>query len=83
MFTASLNLFLHYFFTGCRKRGIVSNIISPKRYLEPWQTSVMEDFFVKINNPLTTNVPYHIETSDLICSANQLTGFYMMGNTSR
>ena len=26
-----------------------------------------------------TNVPHHIETSQLICIANQLTGFYMMG----
>ena len=31
-------------------------------------------------NPLTTNVPHHIETSQLISNANQLTGFYMMGN---
>ena len=31
-------------------------------------------------NPLTTSVPHHIETRRLICSANQLTGFYMMGN---
>ena len=30
-------------------------------------------------NPLTTNVPHHIETSQLICIANQLTGFYMKG----
>ena len=30
-------------------------------------------------NPLTTNVPHHIETSQLICIANQLTGFYIMG----
>ena len=30
-------------------------------------------------NPLTTNVPHHIETSQLICTADQLTGFYMMG----
>ena len=28
-------------------------------------------------NPLTTNVSHHIETGQLICSANQLTGFYM------
>ena len=28
-----------------------------------------------IVNPLTTNVPHHIETSQLICTANQLTGF--------
>ena len=31
-----------------------------------------------IFNPLTTIVPHHIETSQLICSANQLTGFDMM-----
>ena len=31
-------------------------------------------------NPLTTNVLDHIESSQLICSANQLTGFYMMEN---
>ena len=29
---------------------------------------------------LVTSVPYHIETSQLICRADQLTGFYMMGN---
>ena len=29
--------------------------------------------------PLTTNVPNYIETSQLICSANQLNGFYMTG----
>ena len=35
-------------------------------------------------NPLTTNVPHHIENSQLICSdANQLTSFYMMGNIGR
>ena len=28
-------------------------------------------------NPLTTNVSHHIEPSQLICFANQLTGFYM------
>ena len=27
---------------------------------------------------LTTNVPHHIETGQLICRANQLTGFYMV-----
>ena len=44
-----------------------------------WSIYEMKD---KIN-PLTTNVPYHIETSQLICIANQLTGFYMMGNIGR
>ena len=34
-------------------------------------------------NPLPTNVPHHIETSQLICNANQLTSFYMMGNIGR
>ena len=27
------------------------------------------------------NVAFHIETSHLICSANQITGFYMKCNT--
>ena len=30
---------------------------------------------------LVTNASHHIETSQLICDANELTGFYMMGNT--
>ena len=37
----------------------------------------------RIINTLTTNVSYHIETSQLICIANQFTGFYMMGNIGR
>ena len=34
-------------------------------------------------NPLTANVSHHIETSQLICSPNQLTGFYVMANVGR
>ena len=34
-------------------------------------------------NQLTANVRHHIETSQLICIANPLTGFYMMGNIAR
>ena len=34
-------------------------------------------------NPLTTSVPHYIETSQLICMENQLTGFYMMGSIGR
>ena len=34
-------------------------------------------------NPLTTSVFHYVETSQLICSANQLTGFQMLGNTGR
>ena len=33
--------------------------------------------------PLTTNVLHHIETSQLICIANQLTGFIWWGNRGR
>ena len=35
---------------------------------------------VSLVNRLTTNIPYYIETSQLICIANQPTGFYVMGN---
>ena len=34
-------------------------------------------------NLLTTNVPHHTETNQLICIANQLTGSYMMGSIGR
>ena len=33
--------------------------------------------------PLTVSIPHYIETSLLICIANQLVGFYMMGNNCR
>ena len=39
--------------------------------------------YVKKKNPLMTNVPHHIGISQLICIADQVTGFYMMGNTDR
>ena len=32
----------------------------------------------RLVNPLTINIPHHIETSQLICKTNQLTGFYIM-----
>ena len=31
-------------------------------------------------NPLTTNVSPYVETSQLICNTNVLTGFYIAGN---
>ena len=38
---------------------------------------------VKQINPLTTSVPHHTDTCQLICIANQLNGFYMIGNIGR
>ena len=34
-----------------------------------------------IINPIQPSVAFHIETRHLICSANQMTGFYMRCNT--
>ena len=52
-------------------------------YFEPVLlfTSVFDGVLTYFNpyiNSLTTNVPYQIETRELICNANQLTGFYRM-----
>ena len=33
----------------------------------------------KALEPFNGQCSYHVETSQLICSANQMTGFYMMG----
>ena len=38
---------------------------------------VIRMLFSKLLNPLTLSVHHHIETSQLICRANQLTGFYI------
>ena len=67
-----------FFFGNQRKKLKISEIIQTdicfrKKILFPRKYS-------NLLNPLTTNVPYHIETSQLICNANQLTGFYKMGN---
>ena len=37
----------------------------------------------KTLNPLTANALHRIATSQLICNANQLTGFYIMANIGR
>ena len=37
-------------------------------------------FNLFLRNLLTDKDPRNIETSQLICNVNQLTGFYMMGN---
>ena len=39
--------------------------------------------FANSINPVTTNVPHHIETSQSICNADQLTDPYMVENTGR
>ena len=45
--------------------------------------SKTKSMMIRDINPLTINVPQHIETSQLICLANQLTGFYIMENIGR
>ena len=46
-----------------------------------WKRNVMGN--IDLLHPLATSVPHHLETSQLICRANQLTDFYMIGNISR
>ena len=41
---------------------------------------VNKNIDIKWFNLLTTNFRYYIETSQLICTSNQLTDFYMMEN---
>ena len=50
-------------------------------YLNPQQVFFKNSIYIL--NLLTTNVPHHIETSQQICNANQLTGFYMKGKIGR
>ena len=66
----------------------VENLKRDMKVILKWfkRTSVKINFqktqFVSLN-PLMTNVPHHIKTSQLVCNAYQLTHFYMMGNIYR
>ena len=48
-------------------------------YCFPMTANILRDFQICISVPVTKNVYQYIEISQLICNANQLTGFYMMG----
>ena len=65
-----------------KQRHLFYNISMSMKFTEGFIKKLQNAKLLKIN-PLTTNVPHHIETSQLICSANQLTGFYMMENIGR
>ena len=45
--------------------------------------SLLNIYVLRFFNPLMTIVPHPIETSQLTCNADQLTGFYMMENIGR
>ena len=53
-----------------------SAIVDFKHTIAGW-TSFLSFTLRDSPNPLTTNVPYHVDTSQLICNANHLTGFYV------
>ena len=65
-----------YLYSGGYKWVIIFfvNFFTSLSYLK-YITALRKDV-----KPLTNNVSYHIETSQLICNASQLTCFYMMGN---
>ena len=45
------------------------------------QFIVLQKNHVGLIDPFQASVAFHIETSHLICDANQITGFYMKCNT--
>ena len=78
-FEAAFNFLFFYFLVVCLrvKKGPAN--LDHEKIIFKNQGKNMKSIFKNIN-PLTTNVFHHIETSQLICIANQLTGFYMIGN---
>ena len=45
-----------------------------------WLVSIWWQLYPGYINPFKHSVPFHIETSHLICKANQMTGFFMKCN---
>ena len=52
-------------------------------YTQQWKIYMGAMQNTDLVNPLTANVSHHIETSQLIWIANQLSCFYMMENIGR
>ena len=73
----------NFVFLCCVSNRISLRSIFLRYYKDVWASFVTLGMMIKKLKPLTINVPHHIETSQLICNAIQLTGFYMMGNTGR
>ena len=68
--------FLKQQLTGVLQNSIPGNLLkTPEKF---FRVDVCRGL-----NPLTSNVPHHVETSELICNANQWIGFYMIGNIAR
>ena len=63
--------------TSAMRESMIASESSYSRMFFSFIRDKPELFF----NPLTINVPHHIEASQLISNANQLTGFYMMENS--
>ena len=72
-----------------RMRAIAEEVLSNREIFVLCYQEFLVFFYKSLltlfsqSNPLTTNVPEHIETSQLICIANQLTGFFIMGDIGR
>ena len=65
-----------------RENGMDNKLLNALAKFVSYFAKNMLTFYFFFINPLTVSAPNHIETSKLICRANQLTGFYMMGNIS-
>ena len=62
-----------------KKTQLVQNLQPILQNEKEIAVSFLFKLFYHINQ-LVTNASHHTETSQLICDANELTGFYMMGN---
>ena len=78
--TNETKFFLFILFSYSHFRNSVPHILSPALitdYVMSYLVSYLA--FFNVLNLLSTNVPHQIETSQLICRANQLTDLYIVG----
>ena len=72
---------ISFYHVGCQSFNLQFNIcISGQNLVLSLEMNIL---LVSIVNPFTANVPRHVETSQLIYIANQLTGFYMINCPSK
>ena len=75
-----LNIYVKYKEKNFKYKNFTLSCIFVKNHPLLFLGYISMFFMLRVHiNPLTTNVPHHTETIQLICIANQLTGFLYDG----
>ena len=63
------------------RTSVIIQAVTVGKNIQPFPGGIEIGHWRGKGNPFQSSVAFHVETSHLICSTNQMTGFYMTSNT--